>query len=208
MPMNKKILYAKTPTSIIQYSLQSETAEVQDFTKYMDIKVFHECCKLGCPNYGMKWSCPPYAPDYGAYVRDYKLLTVFLLKAELSQFSYIKNDYLKIKAANSILKSRIDNTLRFFKNDETHYISTGSCRLCKPCKRKLNIPCAHPDLMSYSFEAMGINVTHLVRDLFEEELLWYSKKMLPQYTCVVAGLLCKKEIPFDTILETKWFQPR
>lgn len=200
--MNNTFLIAKTPNRSISYSVQSATTTVQSLKKYLDTQTFNECCKLGCNNYGLKWSCPPFAPDYNDVVRNYKSITVLILKVELSQFAYIKNDYLKIKAANSILKSRIDKTLRHFKSLDAHYISTGSCRLCKPCKRKINLPCAHPDFMSYSFEALGINVSSLVQDLFSINLLWYSKNNLPRYTCVVAGLLFNDEISEEQILET------
>lgn len=36
----------------------------------------------------------------------------------MSSLDYIKQDYLKIKAANSILKSRIDKVLRACKDDD------------------------------------------------------------------------------------------
>ena len=44
----------------------------------------------------------------------------------MSSLDYIKQDYLKIKAANSILKSRIDKVLRACKDDDEKYISTGA----------------------------------------------------------------------------------
>lgn len=199
--MNEIFLTAKTPTSNIIYSVQTVDTSSLLLEKYLDISSLKNCCKAGCQNYGLKWSCPPFAPPYDKFVKNYDLIKVILLKAEMSQFSYIKNDYLKIKAANMILKSRIDKTLRHFKNLDTNYISTGSCRLCKRCKRKENLPCAHPEMMSYSFESMGINVCEMTEDLFNMELLWYSKKHLPTYTCVVAGLLSKVEIDTKKLIE-------
>lgn len=187
--MYSTVLQAQTPSCRIKYFAQIETTTTRSLLKYIDTQTFNECCKSGCSNYEKKWSCPPYAPEYSDYIRNYRLIKVLMLKVELSQFSYIKNDYLKVKAANSILKSRVDKTLRFFRSSDVHYISTGSCRLCKPCKKKINEPCAHPKMMAYSFEALGVNVSLLVQDLFKTNLLWYSKSNLPQYTSVVAGLL-------------------
>lgn len=200
--MNKTKLIAKTPTCAIPYSAQYITTTPLSLKKYLDTQTFNNCCKSGCPNYNQKWSCPPYTPKYENFVQHYNFITIILLKIELTHFSYIKNDYLKVKAANSILKSRIDKTLRNFKTSDTHYISTGSCRLCKPCKRKKGIPCAHPELMSYSFEAFGINVSVLSQDLFGIELLWYSKHNLPQYTCVIAGILFNNEFSHNQLIET------
>lgn len=111
----------------------------------------------------------------------------------INDLGYIKQDYLKIKAANSILKSRIDKALLNSLSEDEKNISTGSCRLCKPCKRKNNEKCAHPSEMTYSFEALGIDVSRMVNDIFGLTLLWYSKGNPPQYTCVVAGLLSNKK---------------
>lgn len=199
--MSEIFLLAKTPTSNIQYSIQTVDTESLSLEKYIDISIFNNYCKTGCKNYGLKWSCPPFAPQYEKFVKNYKIIKVVLLKTELSEFSYIKNDYLKIKAANTILKSRIDKALRHFKNLDTNYISTGSCRLCKRCKRKENLPCVHPDMMSYSFESLGMNVCELTEDCFNEKLLWYSKNNLPQYTCVVAGLLSNNKIASKRLIE-------
>lgn len=199
--MNEIFLSAQTPTCHVQYSMHIVDTTALSLEKYQDSSKLNDCCKSGCQNYGRKWSCPPFAPQYEDFVRNYKNIKVILLKAELSQFSYIKNDYLKIKAANTILKSRIDKTLRYFKNLDTNYISTGSCRLCKKCKRKENLPCAHPELMSYSFESLGINVCKLTEELFDTELLWYSKYNLPLYTCVVAGLLSNNEFSSEKIVD-------
>ena len=100
---------------------------------------------------------------------------------------------------NSILKSRIDKVLRACKDDDEKYISTGSCRLCKPCHKKLNEPCAHPDIRTFSYEALGVNVSSMVHDIFGIDLLWYAKGSLPLYTCVVAGLLSNQMMLDDRI---------
>ena len=101
---------------------------------------------------------------------------------------------------NSILKSRIDKVLRACKDDDEKYISTGSCRLCKPCHKKLNEPCAHPDIRTFSYEALGVNVSSMVHDIFGIDLLWYAKGSLPLYTCVVAGLLSNQMMLDDRII--------
>lgn len=128
-------------------------------------------------------------------------LTAIVLKVSVNEFDYIKNSYLKIKAANSVLKSRMDKMLRFVKKEDEAYISTGSCRLCKPCKRKQNKPCAHPKEMTYSFEALGVDVSALTQKLFGITLLWYKDKVCPEYTCVVGGILSNRQIADKEILD-------
>ncbi len=83
---------------------------------------------------------------------------------------------------------------------EVPYWSTGSCRLCKPCHKKLNEPCAHPDIRTFSYEALGVNVSSMVHDIFGIDLLWYAKGSLPLYTCVVAGLLSNQMMLDDRII--------
>lgn len=123
------------------------------------------------------------------------------MRMPLAPFSEIKNKYLRVKAANAMLKSRADRYMRVMADKYGKYISTGSCRLCKPCKCKEGKPCAHPDVMAYSFEALGIDVGALVDRLFDYPLLWYRKGILPEYTSVVCGLLTNDALPLDHLKE-------
>lgn len=158
---------------------------------------FKDLCQTGCRNYGQKWSCPPCSPPFGQFTKDWKWLYVLYMKIYTNQFSYIKNPYLKVKAGNAILKSRADKFLAGLAREYGCYISTGSCRRCKPCRRKLLQPCAHPNSMAYSFEALGINVGELVDLCFQQPLLWYAKGYLPEYTAVVCGLLTQETLPME-----------
>lgn len=169
----------------------------------IDYEYFSRLCLEGCKNYNKKWSCPPLSPDYSFFSRGYQYLTLFVLCMEMEQFGHIKNGYLKVKAANVMMKSRIDRYLRT-KLEMGRMISTGSCRLCRSCKLNLGCPCAHPEKMAYSFEALGVNVGALTDAVCNHKLLWYSPGKLPLYTSVVAGFLSnymQKEQEF--ILEFK-----
>lgn len=134
---------------------------------------------------------------FGQFAKDWKWLYVLYMKIYTNQFSYIKNPYLKVKAGNAILKSRADKFLAGLAREYGCYISTGSCRRCKPCRRKLLQPCAHPSSMAYSFEALDINVGELVDLCFQQPLLWYAKGYLPEYTAVVCGLLTQETLPME-----------
>ena len=193
-------LTAKTPHGEVPYWSKVSTVSAKDILSYCNKKYFDNLCQVGCPNYSSKWSCPPYSPAYKDFSKNYQKLCVDLLGLDMSSLDYIKQDYLKIKAANSILKSRIDKVLRACKDDDEKYISTGSCRLCKPCHKKLNEPCAHPDIRTFSYEALGVNVSSMVHDIFGIDLLWYAKGSLPLYTCVVAGLLSNQMMLDDRII--------
>ena len=167
---------------------------------YINKEHFDGLCKQGCPNFGKKWSCPPFAPGYMDYTMNWEKLFVLYMQISFDQFDYIKSDHLKVKAANVILKSRADKFLREMAVQYGNYLSTGSCRLCKPCKCKIGTPCAHPDMMTYSFEALGVDVSRLVEKCFSRTLLWYKPHNLPEYTSIVSGLLTNGEI---TIMDIK-----
>lgn len=186
---------AKTLQKSILYQVKVKEINQQSIYKYCDKDKCNYLCKIGCPNFKRKWSCPPNAPSYIEFAKEFNYLTVIILSTQLRQFSYIENDYLKIKAANVILKSRIDKALRQIISKDLKYISTGSCRLCKSCNYKKGLPCKHPDIMTYSYEALGVNVQDMVHDVFDYQLLWYKKGYLPEYTSVVTGVLSKT--PFN-----------
>lgn len=170
--------------------------KVEVFSKFIckeDIRVnkevFTEMCKK-CKNYGKKYSCPPKSPNFNSLCSKEGLFIV-LMKINLSQLN--TNEYNKIQLANSVLKSRIDKLMRLLEKEfNTKYLSSGSCRLCKPCNLQKNLPCRHPSEMRFSLEATGIDCNHLAESLFGFPLLWYKEKRAPEYTCVLAGLLCNK----------------
>lgn len=193
-------LIAETPHGKVSYWGKVCTISSDDIALYCDKEQFDGLCRLGCPNYGKKWSCPPYSPLYNDFSSEYQALCIVLLGLNLDELGYIKQDYLKVKAANSMLKSRVDRTLRMCITDGEKYVSTGSCRLCKPCRKKLEEQCAHPTIRTFSFEALGVNVSTMVKDIFDLNLLWYKRGSLPLYTCVVAGLLTNENPPDQRII--------
>lgn len=193
-------LIAKTPHGKVPYWGKVCTVLAGNILLYCNKERFDDLCRLGCPNYEKKWSCPPYSPSYIDFSSGYQFLCIVLLGLNLDKLEYIKQDYLKIKAANSILKSRVDKALRICVNDSEKYVSTGSCRLCKPCRKKLEKPCAHPTIRSFSFEALGVNVSTMVKEIFDFDLLWYKRGSIPSYTCVVAGLLTNDSLPDHRII--------
>lgn len=197
---NSVKLLTSTPNRTVEVIFKYKDVEAAKIIKYLDFSKFRELCKNGCCNYGKKWSCPPFAPSYDEYVKNFKYLGICLLSANMAQFSDIKNDYLKIRAANTVLKSRIDNTLLSLCQNGERFISPGSCRLCRSCKCKKGEKCSKPDIMPYSFEALGINVGSMTLDLFKHKLLWYKRGSVPEYTTVVGGILSNKVIEYSVFL--------
>lgn len=202
MGHTKFFCHAKTSSATIPYTVEICSCTPAACIPYVDQDRFCALCEKGCPNYARKWSCPPFSPLFTDFAMKWKHLYIVFLYTDMSHFSYIKNDYLKIKAANNILKSRADRFIRKMAGLHGAGISTGSCRLCKPCKCKNQMPCAHPDLMTYSFEALGIHVGQMVEDYFQKSLQWYQKHALPEYTSVVCGILTDETLSMDDLEES------
>jgi predicted metal-binding protein len=195
-------LLTSTPNRTVEVIFKYTAVEAAEIIKYMDCFKFRELCKNGCCNYRKKWSCPPFASSYEEYAENFKYLGICLLSANMSQFSDIKNDYLKIRAANTVLKSRIDKMLFSLCQNGERYLSPGSCRLCSSCKCKKGEKCPRPDMIPFSFEALGIDVGSMTLELFGHRLLWYKKGSVPEYTTVVGGILANKPMDYNAILNT------
>ena len=199
--MDNLIISAKanTKNAIINYIVEFYSIIPPNLFPLINKEKFNGLCKSGCPNYGKKWSCPPHAPSFQDFTTGWKNLHILYIRAATDQFTYVKNNYLKIRAANSILKSRADKFLRKMTEQKGKFISTGSCRLCKPCKCKSGAACTHLNKMTFSFEALGVDVSMLVDKYFRVPLLWYKPNSLPEYTAVVCGLLTNESFS-DKIL--------
>lgn len=192
---NKKILI-KTASADIEILLKFKIVnEIEKICSFENKMLFSKLCKENCKNYNAKWSCPPFSPSFKVHSSSSKKLVLFLLNIELNQMNYIKNNYLKVKAANVILKSRIEKFLRqIIVDNEGKILSTGSCRLCKPCMLKKGLSCRNPEKMGFSLEALGLDVEKLSIEIFNHKLLWYKKGELPAYTSVLAGVLLNEDI--------------
>ncbi len=188
--MYKHCFITTTPSSRINIELSLTLINKENLIDYENKPYFQNLCKEGCVNYGKKWACPPYSPTYTEIAEKYNYAIILLLHCDLRQFSHTKTEYMKIKASNSILRSRSDRFIRFLEDKLTGTVlSNGSCRLCKPCNRSNSSFCKKPHLMRYSMESLGLNVEKIALDLFNHPLLWYKNKLAPQYSSVVSCLM-------------------
>lgn len=186
-----------TPTTKIIINTKATFVDRANLIEYENPMLFSTLCKEGCPNYGKKWACPPYSPPFSRYAFDYSRALLVVFYCYLDQFSYTKTEYMRIKASNSILKSRMDEFMRSLeKQIGGKMISNGSCRLCKPCALKGGTisPCNRPDQMRFSMESLGLDVAGISRNYLNHELLWYKDKKAPLYSSVVSAFITNIQI--------------
>lgn len=153
----------------------------------IDKERFTELCKSGCRNYNQKYSCPPLSPSFLTCFGKYPEFLVVMLKIDLSQLSNYK-EYHQLRVGNAVIKPRLERIMRSLEAKfGGKYLSTGACRLCKPCQKKIGKPCKHPDKMRFSLESLGVDCDKLSKDVFNLPLLWYQNHKAPAYTAVICA---------------------
>ena len=169
---------------------------------YYQREILEQACKEGCPNYGNKWSCPPFSLPFKKIKGKYGKAILICLTTDMDQYLDIKNKYLAVKAANVTLKNSVEKIARDLEKRVNGYaLLSGSCRLCRPCACKTGQSCRHPDQMRYSVEAAYLDVQKMCQDLLDFELLWYNNKVVPLYTSTVSLVLHNKEIEKSQVQE-------
>lgn len=169
--------------------------EVEKWLKeYCFPEQYCDYCK-SCPYYNAVWSCPPEVPP-SSYLRDY-FHEVFTIGVKVI---YIKETSLNNRTTDQIEKLRQDTygkvkrilyeTLLYIEkeNPGALLLGAGRCEQCEECTRRKGLPCRKPDKMRYSLTAFGFDFKKLVKELFDQELLWSSTD-LPEYNLAVTALL-------------------
>lgn len=149
-------------------------------------------CKTGCINFGKKWSCPPHSKKFSDIAASKKYDTVIVVVGYIfmEDMEYIKNPYQRVKAANIVLKSKCERVARNIEKEFNGYsLLSGSCNLCKPCRKKQGLPCEKPTGMRYSLESTGVDVGTLLEEYCGHKLLWYKKGEKLLYTSAVTAVL-------------------
>jgi predicted metal-binding protein len=179
-----------TPKNKVKVFVEREFINKKEVAVYKEL--FSEMCKKGCRNYNKKYSCPPFVLPFEDLLKNFDGLLICLLWCNLNQIK--STDYNKIRIANVIMKSRIIKLMRHLeKKFNTSFLSSGSCNLCKPCKCKIGLPCAHAQQRRYSLEAAGIDCNEISKNLFGLEFQWYKNKKAPERSCIMCGLICNQE---------------
>lgn len=144
---------------------------------YRDIPRFRELCFV-CPNYQRNWSCPDFPQDMSDYLASYD--QVLLIACQFHFDQAIKNKY-QGQAAQEFLirfaeekKDKILNLMLLLEREypSTLALSAGRCNLCEVCAKVDGKPCRHPLSLRYSLEALGYDVSLLLKDFFALELCW------------------------------------
>ena len=155
-------------------------------SRCVDVPRFSDYCKA-CPSYGTRWSCPPHDYDPMALWARYQALSLVVLVITLAPgigrdrvmdiLAREKNTLLEELLA---LESKVPGSLA---------LSAGTCQLCRCCGRARGVPCAHPEKMRPSIEALGGDVSHTLEHYLGRTIQWTKSGETPSYLTLVGGLL-------------------
>ena len=156
----------------------------------VDVPKFLECCKQ-CPNYGGRWSCPPFGFDPMELWRKHQNLRLyarFLVPGDNRDGAAL------IAALGREKEQFVDELLGFERqNPGSVALACGSCKICESCTRPTGQACRHPDRVRPSIESLGGDVGETAQRYFGRPLLWVRDGVAPDYLMLVGGLLLGEE---------------
>lgn len=146
-------------------------------SRFYDESVSSELCK-SCGNFGAKWSCPP-----------------FETPPELIKFSEVRLMLRRVAAAGTIADAYDAERVGF---DAEILVAesalggmgmfAGSCIICGKCVRTRGRACLHPDKMRTSLEAVGFDVSKIVREIFGVGIEWGSDPRKPRFATLLGAV--------------------
>lgn len=130
----------------------------------VDAKFRVYCEENLCGNYGANYACPP---DCGTVEELHQKLLkeekVLIVQTEWDIVSYDdKPSVCRARTGHNAAVMRLMGKLR---KAGFHGFCAGynGCPLCDPCKRKENLPCAHPEERIICLSAYCVDVTELMK---------------------------------------------
>ena len=176
---NEKRLIAVTDEKILEFAAEEGfTARIiapEDIPVDGKFRVY--CEENRCGKYGANYSCPP---DCGSVEELHrKILSeekVLVVQTIWSIDGYEDTTVIqKAKEDHNAMVLRLK--ARMEENGCIGFCSGyNGCPLCKPCKRKENKPCAHPDLRISCMSAYCVDVAELAKRC-DLPFAWSTEKL-------------------------------
>ena len=162
-------------------------AEIISTDRIVFDEAFRPYCEENlCGQYGANHSCPP---DCGTpeqmkrRVLGYPRALVVRTEWDIDDFSQTD----KLREAKRMHNAAMLRVIEVMKS-EGHgglMIGASGCALCKPCKRALGEPCAHPELQYSCMSAYCIYVKRLAEECGMK--YDYENKRLPFFGAYIFG---------------------
>lgn len=145
-----------------------------------------------CKNYDVHFSCPHHyfhIPDYLKQFR-YALVVAHAIGIDSTQPETLAKHF-------HSFKQRLDQVLfkHEFEFPGSQAIIPGQCQICQPaCETTSLASCPHPDLMRYSFESLGFDVSSMLKIHFDKILTFTEDQVQ-----LVYGYLLQEPLSEDQL---------
>lgn len=163
---------------------------------YRDEAKFLSYCRE-CPNYGRLHSCPPLRFDPLDYLREYSYAELIAVKITYDDETIEKltekaqqNEMLF--SSRKCVQEKLERAKLDCEREGVISVAASACSICEKCSRRDGRDCIHPDKMRYTFDSFGFDVTAVLRDYFDIELIWAGSR-LQKYQCSLSMLLNRQE---------------
>lgn len=155
----------------------------------VDVPYFLGLCRA-CPNYGNRWSCPPYSMEPLSVWLEYDALHLIIrvLRPEAGM-----DQEAAIAMVERERRRFSDDLLELEKGrPAVRALAAGPCMRCGAvCARREGKLCRMPDKVRFSIESLGGNVSALTERYFGKSLLWMKDGVVPAYFVLAGGLFIK-----------------
>jgi len=170
--------------------LKAEIPVSEFVEKYVDIPKFMGYCK-SCPNYGKKWSCPPYEFNVPMFWTRYEHLS--LMAMQVTPMT-AEEKALAAKDGTAFLvpyRASLENALAMKEKAQKHSyrLNPGQCVGCGVCARIDGKPCRREEMCRYSLESLGTDVGKVSEELLGVPVVWGLPGEAPEYFLLVGGIL-------------------
>ncbi len=172
-----------------EYTTEILTAEIStaDYIReFQDVWRFEQLCRQ-CPNYGMRWGCPPLSEElYRQYLNFPQLKIIANKLTPLESGLPLSASYKFLNSERRRLEPQILAEEQQIGGRATLF--TGVCFHCKECARPAGQPCRHPQWVRPSLEALGFDLNATAQRLLHTEILWGKEGKMPPYLLLIGGI--------------------
>ena len=168
-----------------EYKIDRKIVDCAEFlSKYMDVEKFLPLCR-SCSNYGKLHTCPPFEENLYSLLKDFKYLELFAMTVPSGDIAEYKAARRYFDEQMLMLEEKNSGAIAFF---------AGSCLICEDgnCARNKGMECHHKDLSRLSLEALGIDVTAALSDIFGVRLEWATEGHSPESMTLLSALALDK----------------
>lgn len=156
--------------------------------RWFDHAVKNKIACEACHNYGKNFACPPYSPTFMEHLAGMKFARVLCIRMPQEYYRHLVPDKVYsecFKAAKSIL----DKELLGYRKQGSLIAGSGYCNACEKCAAEQeHSQCIQPDLLIYSLESLGVNLTGLTSTCFDIDLEWSAHDHAADFVCAIGAV--------------------